>query len=212
MKHKNLAISGFLLMITLSGCTSIPQEAPQLSAVIGKQIIEARTSHLTLLGQYMNAKRDRIDEFITREWIPTFTDNVFKQPTVKKEWNRIVRSNDKQERLVFITGLSSLLQNNINAKRLELMHPIDEVEHLLVARLNEHYDQMLAANSTLTAFLDSSRSVKERQQSVLGALKIDGKLSNYMNKANEIVGKIVSGKDAYDKNKDKIQVILDKLK
>lgn len=102
MKYKNLVASGFLLMIIFTGFISILQEAPQLSAVIGKKIVEAGTSHLTLLTQYMNAKRDRIDEFITREWIPTFTDNVFKQPIVKKEWNRIVRSNDKQERLVFI--------------------------------------------------------------------------------------------------------------
>lgn len=204
--------AGLLLAMMLTGCLSIPQEAPELSAEIGKQIVEARSSHLALLDQYMNEKRDRIDEFIAREWIPAFAVKVFKKPTVKKEWDRIVRSNDKEERLVFITGLGSLLQNKINAKRLELMAPIEEVEHLLVAHLNMHYDQMLAANSTLTAYLDSSWSVKERQHRVLKFMNVDGKLTEYMGKADEVVSKIVASKDAYDENKGKIQKIIDKIR
>ena len=84
MKQQFLMIFGFLLMLALSGCVSIPQETSQLSAEIGKQIIEARSSHLALLDRYMNAKRDRIDEFIAREWIPAFAEKVFEKPTVKK--------------------------------------------------------------------------------------------------------------------------------
>lgn len=201
-----------LLGFLLTGCVSLPQEVPELSAEIGKRIIESRTSHLTLVHRYLQEKRDRIDEFIAREWIPAFAENVFRKPTIAREWDRIVHNDDKTARLEFITGLGTLLQNKINAKRLELMAPIDEVENLLVAHLNEHYDQMLAANSTLTAFLTSARSVKERQRRVLGVLEIDGKLSAYMGKADEIVGKIVAGKNAYESNKDKINGILDELR
>ena len=76
MKQKILIISGFLIMTAFSGCVSIPQEAPILSAELGKQIVEARSSHLALLDQYMNEKRDLIDEFVAREWIPTFAENA----------------------------------------------------------------------------------------------------------------------------------------
>jgi len=202
----------FVLALVFSGCISLPKEAPELSAEIGGQIITSRASHLALLGQYMHEKHDRIDAFIAREWIPEFARAVFASPTVKSEWERIVSNNDKPARLEFIVGLGSRLQQKINAKRLELMQPIDQLEQMLTALLNEHYDQMLAANATLTAYLDSASSVKVRQHRVLTVLKVDGKLAGYMAKADDIVGKIVAGKDAYQANREKIEDILDKLK
>jgi len=212
MHRKLLAGVVMLAAVAMAGCVSLPPETPQLSAEIGKQIIESRTSHLALLGQYMNEKRDRIDEFIAREWIPEFASQAFTRPAVKEAWDHIVSSNNKTERLEFIVGMGSRLQQRINAKRQELIAPINELEQSLTARLNEHYDQMLAANSTLTAFLDSASAVKEREHRVLSSMKIDGKLTEYMGKADEIVGKIVSGKGAYEANKDKIQGILDQVK
>ncbi|GAV19378.1 hypothetical protein MMIC_P0312 [Mariprofundus micogutta] len=212
--HKISKILSLFLVIgfILAGCVSVPAQSPELSAEIGKQIVESKSAHVALLGQYMNEKRDRIDEFIAREWIPAFATNVFKQPAVEKEWGRIVHSNNKPERLEFITGLGSMLQNKINAKRLELMAPIDELEQLLRVSLNEHYDQMIAANATLTTYLDSAVTVKERQHRVLKFMKVDGKLTQYMSKADEIVGKIVSGRDAFEKNRGKIQGIIDQVR
>ena len=210
----NNKINFFLLLfiISLSGCTSLPQEAPLLSEEIGLQITSTKSSHLALLNEYFKIKRARIDDFVTQTWIPQFAKNTFKKPKVNKQWNKIVSSNNKNQRLLFITGLGTLLQKKINAKRIELMAPINELEELLVAQLDEHYDNMLTANSTLTVYLKSSSSIKELQNKALKKLKLDGKLTSHFDKADKIVEHIVSGKDSYLKNKDKIDKVLNKLK
>jgi hypothetical protein len=160
----------------------------------------------------MNEKRDRIDEFIATVWIPAFANTVLNKPAIKDAWDKVARSRDKQERFEFIVGLGPRLQHRINEKRLQLIEPVDQMEQLLAAHLSRHYDQMLAANATLTAYLDSVVSVKERQHRILKFMKVDGKLAAYMGKADEIVARIVSGKDAFEKNREKIQAIVDKVR
>lgn len=198
-------------LLGLSGCSSLPQQAPELSAEIGLQIMETKASHLALLNQFIIQKRSSVDDFITKVWIPEFAKNVFKKPSVSKEWDRVVESNNKTQRLIFITGLGTLLQKKINAKRIELMHPVDELEHHLVSHLYNHYDDMLTANSTLTLFLNSSLSIKERQNKTLQKLHINN-INEKMLIADDIVAKIVSGKYSYTKNKNTIHLMLNKLK
>lgn len=203
---------GLLLAIVLAGCVSMPKEAVDLSSEIGTRIVESRTAHLALVRQYIAERRDRIDEFIFREWLPEFAQQVFKQEAVARYWEQIVQSDDKAERLEFITGLGVRLQKKINTKRQELMQPINEVEQLLLARINNHYDEMLFANTTLTAFLDSASKVKERQQKALKMLHVEDKLSKFMASADQVVGKIVAGRDAFEENKESIRKIIDSLR
>lgn len=193
----------------LSGCVSMSEEVPQLSAEIGKRIIESKSSHLALVRQYMNEKRERIDEFIEREWIPEFAEEAFKQPAISHAWDSVVQSNSKQKRLKFIVGLGVRIQQKINRKRQELTKPVDELEALLIQGLETHYNEMITANSTLTTYLDSAVSVKERQGRAMKLLKVDGsKLTGYLASADKIVGNIVSGKHAIDDNREKIEGIL----
>ena len=209
----NLRNIFFLFFIfSLSACTSLPQEAPLLSEEIGLQIQEAKSSHLALIGEYFKVKRARIDDFIDQTWIPEFAEKIFEKPKINRAWNSIVSSNNKRQRLAFITGLGTRLQKKINAKRIKLMAPIDELEELLTKQLNNHYDNILTANASLTVYLQSSSAVKEIQQRALKKLKLDGKLVGFLDKTDEIVQKIVSGKDSYIKNKDKIDSLINKLK
>ena len=205
---------GFLLsvFIAVSGCVSLPREAVRLSAELGTGVSESRTAHLSLARKYMAEKRERIDEFMFKEWIPEFARQVFKQDTVRKEWERIAASGDPVERLEFITGLGVMLQQEINMKRSEIIKPVDEMERLLLDRINLHYDEMLAANATITAFLDSATSVRERQQETLKIFHAEDKLSGLTAAADDIVDKIIEGRDAYEKNKDKIMELLDKAR
>jgi len=205
---------GFLLsaFIAVSGCVSMPREAVQLSAELGTGVSESRTAHLALVRQYMAEKRERIDEFMFKEWIPEFARQVFKQEGVKKEWERIAAGGDPVERLEFITGLGVMLQQEINMKRSEIIRPVDEMERLLLDRINLHYDEMLAANATITAFLDSATSVRERQQQTLKIFHAEDKLSGLTAAADDIVDKITEGRDGYEKNRDKIAEILDKVR
>jgi dsDNA-binding SOS-regulon protein len=198
--------------IAVSGCVSLPREAVRLSSELGTSVSESRAAHLALVRKYMAEKRERIDEFMFKEWIPEFARQVFSRETVRKEWERIAVSGDPAERLEFITGLGTMLQQEINMKRSEIIKPVDEMERLLLDRINLHYDGMLAANATITAFLDSATSVRERQQETLKIFHAEDRLSGLTAAADDIVDKIIQGRDAYEKNRDEISGILDKVR
>ena len=205
---------GFLLsiFIAVSGCISLPRDAVQLSTELGARVSESRAAHLTLVRTYMAEKRERVDEFMFKEWIPEFARQVFKQEGIKKEWERVAASSDTGERLEFITGLGVMLQQQINMKRSEIMGPVDQMERLLLERINVHYDEMLTANATITAFLDSATSVRERQQTTMKIFHAEDKLSGLTASADELVDKIIQGRDGYEKNRDRIMEILDNVK
>ena len=131
MTNRKIKLSLFALIIAISGCTSVPHEAPLLSEKVGKQIRDAKSSHLALLNQYFIVKRNQIDNFIDQVWIPEFAENIFKKPKINSNWNYIVNNNNKKQRLIFIPRVGSLIHKKINAKRNELMFPVDELEYLL---------------------------------------------------------------------------------
>lgn len=212
MRHKQARFFLLFLAFFLSGCTSLPQEASQLSAALGQQISDAKSSHLNLLHLYFHEKRRRVDEFIEQVWIPKFAKTVFKQKTINAGWNKIVKNNNKKQRLLYITGVGTLLQKKINSKRIELMEPVYKLEKLLINKLNEHYDSMSTVNSTLTVLLKSSAAVQELHNRALKKLGLDEKWSRHMDKADEIIEAITSSADSYYENQDKIDSILNKLK
>ena len=78
---------------------------------------------------FFDQKRAKVDEFISKEWIPTFASNFFDNQTIQETWDEIVSSNSKEDRLKFIIMLGPKLQEQINQKRLELIKPLDELEN-----------------------------------------------------------------------------------
>jgi hypothetical protein len=207
MLRKYLAVLMFLVLAVAAGCVSMPKEAEQLSAELGVRISSARESHLAMVRHYMAEKRERVDEFMNAVWIPAFAENVFNMPKISDKWDEIVRSDDKEERLTFIRKMGPKIQIMINKERKSRMKPINEMEQLLLARINEHYDEMLAANSTLTSFIHSAVKVKEREKAALKYLDLDDKLARYTEKVEEVVGELIKGKEKIDENKDKINTI-----
>ncbi len=208
---KRLMMAGLFLTVLIGGCASMPEESVQLSAEIGTRIVESREAHLALIRQYMAEKRARVNDFIAREWIPEYAKQVFQQESVIEEWNRIAGTSDSSERLEFIIGLSERLQQRINDRRERLLAPIDKLERLMLQRINNHYDELIAANATLTTFLDSAVKLKERQQRVLAFTDADEKLTKYMELADELVQSIIAIKDGYEVNRERIESIIKRI-
>ncbi|MFQ5544081.1 MAG: hypothetical protein ACE5FY_06990 [Nitrospiria bacterium] len=194
------------------GCVSIPKESASLSSEIGVQIAESKAAHLALMRQYLAEKREQINTFVSEEWLPEFVKRVFEQEGVKKAWNQIVEGDDMKARFELITGLGIRLQKKIDDKRRELIQPINALEQLFVERIENHYDTLLSANNRLTTFLNSAVKVKDRQHETLKTLGVEKKFSQFMSSADDIVKKIISGRDAYEKNKEKINRIIDRIR
>ena len=186
-----------------AGCVSIPKEAPDLSGELGKRIGAMETSHLAMVRMFMDTKRAAVDEFLMREWVPTFSEEIMKEPIIGDTWEKICKSGTAQDRVTFLTKLGPRLQARINAKRVELIQPLDQLEATIERRLRDEYAQMLSVNNAITSFLASAAKVaanRDRYLSMLGVSSSD--VANALDKVDSATSDLVSVRDAaVDKGK-----------
>jgi len=199
--------------LTLTGCASIPPEAPELSGQLGSRISAIESAHNRLLEQFFAEKRRRVDDFVQEVWVPAFAAEFFGDPQVDAVWKQVVASSDPKDRLRFVVMVGPRLQSKINEKRLELIKPLEDLERTVKAKLKLDYDQARAINNTLTSFLQSASKVEANRKRYLEMLGITDKqveafiddtdeaVSNLVDKAKGVQDKVNSGKAFVDKVK-----------
>jgi hypothetical protein len=202
------AIGAVILMV--SGCVSIPQEAPELSSELGKRISAIEESHIALLRMYFDEKRGKVDEFVKNEWTPQFAEAYFKQPNISNVWDLVVASGDKEDRLKLLTLVGPKLQEKINIERIKLIKPLDDIEKEVERKLRDEYRQAKSINNSITSFLASASKVAENRNRLLDMIGIeDEKIKTSISKADAAVDKLVNSKDSikerFDTFKDAIE-------
>jgi uncharacterized protein YgfB (UPF0149 family) len=153
-------------------------------------------------------------------WVPVFAREFFGEPRIESVWDEVVRSNDPDDRLKFIVLVGPKLQEKINAKRLELIQPLDELENTIALKLKSEYDNMRAINNTLTAFLQSASKVEENRKRYLEMIGITEKdIDEFINDTDQAVAELVrAARTVEDRVKDteefknRVEEIIKKLR
>lgn len=218
---RKIIFSAILLTaLTLSGCASIPPEAPELSVQLGTRISSLEAAHVRLLQEFFLEKVRRVDDFVQEAWVPIFAQEFFGDPKIDAVWKQVVQSQDPKDRIRFITLVGPRLQEKINSKRIELIQPLNELEATIKNKLKSEYDQARAINNTLTAFLQSASKVEENRKRYLDMIGITDKdVDKFVNETDQAVSELVDAarsiedraKDA-EKYREKIKEILNKLR
>ena len=203
----------FLTAVILTGCASIPPEAPELSVELGKRISAIENAHITLLNRFFNQKRSDVDAFIKDEWVPVFAEEVFSNPTVAEAWDIIVRENDPAKRLKFIVLLGPQLQGKINSKRVELIKPLDDLERRIEKTIRAEYNQARAMNNSITSFLLSASEVAENRNRYLEMAGVsDEKIGNLIDQTDSAVANFLSEAQGVQDKASKAEKYLEELR
>jgi len=190
-----------ICLIVISGCATIPPEAPNLSSELGKRISALENANITLLNRYFDQKRGEVDRFIQEVWLPEFSNEFFQKPFMVNAWNTIVTENDKQQRLQFLMKTGPKLQEAVNNKRIELIQPLDELERRIARNIKAEYEQARGINNSITSFLLSAAEVTENRDRYLEMIGVtDDKLSTLIDKTDSAVSDLLAaGHNADDK-------------
>ena len=197
VKFRLKIFSIFTSILLISGCATIPSEAPQLSGELGKRISAIERSNITLLHKFFDLKRNEVDKFIEKEWTPIFAKNFFSEPKIQRMWETIVTENNPADRLKFLIITGPKLQKKINRKRLQLIKPLDKLERFIERRIRTEFRQVRSINNSITSFLISASKVEENRNRYLNMIGItDDKIGALIDGVDETVGNLV------DKSKD----------
>jgi len=182
-----------LMLFTVTGCVSIPSEAPELSAELGNRISAIESANIILLQRFFDHKRSEIDRFIDDEWVPMFADKYFSNHQIAKAWDEIVKSNNKKDRLEFITKLGPSLIAKINEKRASMIRPLEELERGIERQIRAEYSQAKAINNSITSFLLSASEVTANRNRYLDELGIsETDVSTAINKTDDAVAALLN--------------------
>lgn len=202
-----------ILVLFMAGCAAIPPEAPELSAELGNRINSIRGANLTLLYRFFDLKRADIDHFIQSEWAPTFADEVFSAPKMRKAWNTIFKKNSAEDRLKFLVIAGTKLQEQINQKRIELISPLDDLERRIEQEIRYQYAQAKSINNSITSFLLSASKMAENRDRYLDKTGLrDEKVGRAIDKLNDAVKDLLSLGNKTESKITKAEAYLIKLR
>lgn len=196
----------FLFVMLFGSCATIPKQAPILSEELGIKLNSIEKSHLNLLHSFFNQKRELVDQFIIKEWIPTFAEEFFKNEKVSATWDKIVLSSNKEERLRFIVLLGPNLQKRINEKRLELIKPLDDLEKEIGFKISTEYTIAKGINNSLTSYLYSASKVEENNNRYLEMLNVtQDDITKALNDTENIINQLVNVSESIEDKEPKVR-------
>jgi hypothetical protein len=167
---------------------------------------------MALVDSYFTVRRERVDKYVTEEWVPEFAEQVFSNTEIAAVWDKVVRSDNKAERLEFIVELGPELQSRINMKRLELVKPLDDAERIIKRELNTNYEQARSINNSVTSFLVSTSKVTENRNRYLEMMGVkDEKVSEILTKVDSAVEKLVNKSEKLMSKEDQVKKYLKKF-
>ena len=202
-----------VIMVLMVGCATIPHEAPELSVELGNRINAIQEANLTLLHRFFDLKRGDIDRFIQNEWVPTFAEEIFSDPRMKKTWDTIVAENKPSDRLKFLVTTGPKLQERINKKRTELINPLDDLERRIEQEIRDEYEQARAINNSITSFLLSASKVTENRNRYLEMAGVtDEEVGHTIDKVNDAVSDLLSSVKGAEDKATKAEKYLTKLR
>ena len=202
-----------ICLVLISGCASIPPEAPSLSSELGKRISALENANVTLLNRYFDQKRVEVDRFIQEVWLPEFASEFFQKPFIADAWSKIVSENNKQQRLTFLMKTGPKLQESINQKRIELIQPLDELERHISRNIKAEYEQARSINNSITSFLLSAAEVTENRDRYLEMVGVtDDKLSTIIDKTDSAVSSLLAAGHKVNDKVDSANKFVKKIK
>jgi phage gpG-like protein len=224
MNHKTLIIIFIGIAISISGCSSIPQESVTLSEKMGQQIEAIKKSHLLYINRDYDNLESRANKIVDEIFAPHFFSEMLKSTTGKTVMNSLQKAstgtNDDNE-LAYQLSLRFLkaVNNRIETERQAVLAPIKTARSNSLANADEAYQQVIKGSATLTAFLASVVKVRSEQDQFFnwaGAPAFQDKVANSVstlsNQIDEINTNLKDKGDQFQPAKDKLNSILSSLK
>lgn len=200
MKTKIIGL--ILLSFLMVSCVSIPKETVTLSKTIGEDLQILHSSHRNIVQLYYHGIKSNINTFIDEVYAPFVINYVLESELSKfkngepslysiiAKTGKDGKTDELEEALSVMLEFQEAANNQITLKRNELLSPILFQEMKILTAIDQSYQNTIYANTTLTAFLNSTYSVKKSQGEVLNIIGLEGMDRTITNKLVELSSSI----------------------
>ena len=217
-------------LITLTMCTllsacaaTVPKEVVELSYQMEKDMSQVEEAYVALVRQHVSMLKNQREDYLYREWVPVMLEDWIQtgqliemaQGTVVYDDSiggfKAVTQPDRLSQLSSITEWALVASEEIEAKKRELIQPLEETEQTLIADIQLSFNLLIQGNQTITAHLNSIREVQDVQNKLLERAGWDGLRESINQQLSELSEQAVTGLDEVRKLDSKTQKQLEKL-
>ena len=159
--------------LSVLGCAQVPPQSVELSATLGRDLLELQRSHRKAIDLLLDRDIERINRYVEQVVIPTYVKTVVDNigPRLAQDLSKAIGPNAAQadkdriyeEMRRTVLGISS----RVEKQRQELVGPLEEARKVRLQELDLAYAQMQQANSVLTAHLASVVKINTVQDELL---------------------------------------------
>lgn len=202
------------LIAQLLACAQVPKESVELSVTLGRDLSEVHRAHRELTIKYFERMKKDINEFIDEIYRPYMIQNTMTDFKLLERIQNTVGRNDEVRAFDIMTLFISLLSEQIESYRRELLQNISKQESEVLLAIDDSYQKIQNANAIVTGHLASIRKVHDAQAELLSRVKLEGlredvatKTVAFSDKISDIIVKARKVAQTTDKAEQRLKAI-----
>lgn len=164
-----------IFVLLLSACAQMPKESVELSATVGRDMVEMEKAHVALVQIYYNELINDINKFIDNVYLPyqiqkTLADDIWKNEMMSAiESASQPDSTGKKQKEAFqkIEAFLQIIHEEVESYRKLKLDPVKDQKQKILANIQDSYDRIHYANSIVTGHLASVVKVYDTQNEIL---------------------------------------------
>lgn len=159
---RGAAVLASLIMLSITGCASVPEETVTLSMTVGRDIQQLQSGYRETIRFSFAQMRKTGLSVIDDVWTPAYLKKFAATGGLVE-----AAKNEQTERIEYWARLAI---EAIDNKRREFLEPLQQRETAVIAEVDAAFDRVIRANAAVTANLNSVLKVQDLQDRVVDLL------------------------------------------
>ncbi|MEQ8441234.1 MAG: hypothetical protein RIM33_11500 [Alphaproteobacteria bacterium] len=197
-----------IFSLGLAACDTVPEEAVTLADTVGRDLEEVHRAHREIANLLYGRLEAEINRFIDDTYRPAYLQQLLQNPTLDfiGEFQASLTDesleNDPGGPLLILSSVLEGAQSDIEAKRMELLAPIQAERVSVLEEIDAAHRQIQQGHDVVVAHLRSVRAVRDTQNEMLSELglgdlrqRIATRTADISIKVSELVTRARSAED-----------------
>ncbi len=151
----------------LGACASVPQESVELSATVGRDLVEAHRANRELAVRYFARMRRDVEAFVTDVYRPYVIRHTMDALNVVADIQAATKPGSDLDPVDVMEAYVTEALFQVGEFRRGLLEPIVAQEAQVLEAIDQTYQRLTYANSVVTAHLASVRKVHDVESELL---------------------------------------------
>lgn len=208
-----------LSFILMSACAQVPRESVELSATVGRDMVEMERAHLAIVNLYYDRIVNEINVFIDDVYLPYQVQNTLADAVILTEMRSAIENasqpdptgRKQKEGVATLSIFLEEIYREVESYRHAKLAPVQKQRADLVVNIEASYGRIHYANSIVTGHLASVVKVHDTQNEILAKVDLEDLRTKVGIKAVDLSDGISALIDEGKKKQGKIDKVIDKF-